>query len=254
MKKTILATSLFLALNVVSAGNAKASDEVKTAKESKNELIGFSSGLVAGAAVGGPVGAIVGGIFGIFIADDVNDEDKKNAQRQALNQAEYALSKQENKIIALQSDLEKLHQAKSIQLANFKEAQTKQILEVLPKLETNIQFKTASFIVEEEYTSQLDKLASLLNAYPELTVSVNGFADQRGDSHYNKVLSEQRAKAIAEYLTAKNVQASQIDYTGFGETQPQLNAQMTPSAEEYFFDRRATLKINPSQQNMTAAK
>ncbi len=252
MKKTLIATSLILSLNAFSVANVHAAE--KTKEESKKELIGFGSGALAGGAIGGPIGAVLGGIFGILIADDVNDEDKKLAQLEALNATEYALSQRDNEIIALQGDIEKLHHAKKQQYAKLKAAQSAEVLEAIPNIETNIQFRTASFVIENEYESQLNTLANLLKQYPDLRVSVNGFADQRGDSKYNKVLSEQRANAIADYLNAKGVETSQIDYSGFGETQTQLSASATPSAEEYFFDRRATLKIIPSQQNMTAAK
>ena len=122
--------------------------------------------------------------------------------------------------------------------------------QVTPSLEANIQFKTASFIVEDHYKSQLDGLASELRKNPKLKIELSGFADQRGESTYNQVLSEQRAKAVKDYLVSQFVNDNQIITQSFGESEL---VSESDSFEDNFFDRRVLLKVSNKPVDMTAA-
>ena len=73
--------------------------------------------------------------------------------------------------------------------------------------------KTCSFAV-------LDKIASILNRYPNYNVSIAGHTDSVGNSDNNRLLSEERAKACFNYLLSKGFDSSRMSFIGYGETQP----------------------------------
>ena len=72
------------------------------------------------------------------------------------------------------------------------------------------QYKTYS--VEE-----LDRLAALLQAHPSQHLYINGFVASLSTTEDNQKLSEQRAKAVADYLRSKGIPANRIRTLGYGE-------------------------------------
>jgi peptidoglycan-associated lipoprotein len=62
--------------------------------------------------------------------------------------------------------------------------------------------------------------ARLLSANPDLSVVVEGHADERGSREYNLALGERRAKAIEEILNLQGVAKEQIQVISFGEERP----------------------------------
>jgi sortase system peptidoglycan-associated protein len=212
-------------------------------KAAVNHVVGLGTGIVFGAAIAGPVGAAVAGLFGLFIADDIND-----SKRLVLTQNE--LNRSARKLVALQHNYQDSISSAKKQIIAMDSAMSQAIQQVSPSLETNIQFKTASFIIEEHYKSQLDSLASQLRKNPRLKIELSGFADQRGESTYNQVLSEQRAKAVKDYLLSQFVKEEQLIAQSFGESE---FVSENDDLENNFFDRRVTLKISHKTTEMTAA-
>ena len=239
MKKTVLALTTAMLFNTTAFA------AVPTEKEQKrNEAIGFGSGLVAGALVGGPIGAILGATFGVLLVDDVNDEHRLTSKQAELVDANAQLDAKQSELVALHKSLVH-YREKASQLASVQ-----QHLERLPSsLSSNIQFRTASANLEPHYQQQLDTLADSLLSNPALSVSLTGFADQRGDDGYNLSLSEQRVERVRQYLLDKGVDGSQIIASAKGE-QELVNTD--GSNEGNFFDRRVMLNVVTSQTGMMA--
>lgn len=245
-----IAFSSLMGVSAVSVASSRSNEQLATPsaqeiknQEDKNNAVGFATGIVFGAVVAGPVGAVVAGLFGILIADDVNDENRLTKTTNELNSTHEEL-------IALQRDYQQTIASADQQIAAMDSAMTQAIQQVTPSLEANIQFKTASFVVEEHYKSQLDGLASELRRNPKLKIELSGFADQRGESTYNQVLSEQRAKAVKNYLVSQFVNDNQIITQSFGESDL---VSESDSFEDNFFDRRVLLKVSNKSVDMTAA-
>jgi peptidoglycan-associated lipoprotein len=211
--------------------------------EAQNNAIGLGSGIVFGAVVAGPIGGAIAGIFGLFIADDINDENRLVLTKEELNNKNQEL-------LALQQNYQDSITSANQQIAAMDIAMTQATQPVAPTLEANIQFKTASFLVEDHYKSQLDGLASELRKNPGLTIELSGFADQRGESAYNQVLSQQRAKSVKDYLVSQFVNANQVLTQSFGESE---RVSESNSFEDNFFDRRVLLKVSKKPAEMTAA-
>jgi outer membrane protein OmpA-like peptidoglycan-associated protein len=60
-----------------------------------------------------------------------------------------------------------------------------------------------------------------------MTLEVGGHTDNAGDPAANRTLSQQRADAVARYLTDRGIAANRLRPVGYGDTKP-LNANDTP--------------------------
>lgn len=68
--------------------------------------------------------------------------------------------------------------------------------------------------------SNVDKLAKILNKYPDTNILVEGHTDATGTDEYNQKLSEQRAAAVASFAEGDGVAVSRFTTVGYGEKQP----------------------------------
>ena len=60
-------------------------------------------------------------------------------------------------------------------------------------------------LLRADSTTILDGVAETLRKRPELNVEIGGHTDNRGAEAYNQSLSEQRARAVQDYLVARGV-------------------------------------------------
>lgn len=84
----------------------------------------------------------------------------------------------------------------------------------------NIFFETASFTLKEESKIELQKLKSFLLLNATVTIEIGGHTDNVGDKKSNQILSENRAKAVYDYLIANEIPIERLSYKGFGDTMP----------------------------------
>lgn len=74
--------------------------------------------------------------------------------------------------------------------------------------------------VSDEARMVLDKQAAWLQQYANLSITVEGHADERGTREYNLALGERRANAVKNYLVALGVPASRITTISYGKERP----------------------------------
>lgn len=234
--KTIkIATSITL----ICLMSCNAAAEQSNTQEKANEVIGLSSGVLIGSALAGPLGGVVAGIFGVLIAEDINSDKKLEAANDLLQQKDQEL-------FVMQQNFEQAKERTMMQIASMDSA----LEQSVPKIESNIQFKTASYVLENHYKSQLDLIAQTLQNNPKLRVTLSGFADKRGDSTFNQALSEQRALSVKQYLINKGIKKEQVITNSFGESS------LVSAGEHFeddFFDRRVMLRLSDDPTEMTAA-
>ncbi|MEM1318823.1 MAG: OmpA family protein [Bacteroidota bacterium] len=95
--------------------------------------------------------------------------------------------------------------------------------EVLNLAMQAIQFETARATLKNESYTILDQIADILRKYPDYNVSIEGHTDSIGDSASNKRLSGKRAEACYKYLQLKGIDASRMQFIGYGEERPIAN-------------------------------
>ncbi|HPI08237.1 MAG TPA: PA14 domain-containing protein [Saprospiraceae bacterium] len=84
----------------------------------------------------------------------------------------------------------------------------------------NILFTQGKSIMLPESEPELNRLAGYLVRNPAVQLTIEGHTDNHGDSAKNLVLSKERAKVVAEYLSGKGVAARRIRPEGYGDTRP----------------------------------
>ena len=96
------------------------------------------------------------------------------------------------------------------------------------------------------YQFDLAKLYNLLKKYPKMVVEISGHTDSKGNDEYNLILSDQRAKAVVDYLISKNISKNQMVAKGYGETQPMgsnTNSDGSDNPANRQLNRRCELKV-----------
>jgi len=66
----------------------------------------------------------------------------------------------------------------------------------------------------------LNKLTNLLEANPEVKIEIAGHTDNQGNAAANQVLSENRAKAVYQYLIDHGISVTRLMYKGYGQSKP----------------------------------
>lgn len=84
----------------------------------------------------------------------------------------------------------------------------------------NIFFDTKKFDLRKESEAELDNLVELMNENPTMVIQINGHTDNVGKPADNLLLSNNRAKAVVDYLAKKGIDVKRLKSKGFGETRP----------------------------------
>lgn len=81
-------------------------------------------------------------------------------------------------------------------------------------------FDTGKATLQPSSQEQLNNIAEILRAYPNVYLKIGGYTDNTGDAAANKALSEARAKNVVDALISKGVDASRLDAEGYGDQYP----------------------------------
>lgn len=117
--------------------------------------------------------------------------------------------------------------------------------DLLLNIPSGINFAYDSANVQPQFRATLDKVASVLGEYNQTYIDVYGHTDSTGSDAYNQGLSERRALAVADYLSAHGVNPARTATRGFGETQPIASNETEDGRAA---NRRVEIKIVPVSQ------
>lgn len=200
-----------------------------TMQENKRTAIGAVAGSAAGAGAGyalgngrgAAIGAVAGGLAGGVIGQMMDSQERELKQAAAESQARD----QAAAISAVQREKDAI-------ILSFK---------------SDVLFdKNSSVLKPGVFSSgEIDRVAKILNMYPDTKIRVEGYTDNIGTDSYNQHLSEQRAIIVKNALIIKNVDASRITAIGLGKSYPVADNKSESGRQ---LNRRVAIVIQSSQQ------
>ncbi len=190
MKKVNVSLIVILSVAILFSGCASMS------KTGKGAIIGSAAGGVAGAvigkvagntAVGAGIGAVVGGATGAVIGHKMD------------KQAEEIKNK-------------------------VPDAKVERVGEgIVVEFNSNVLFAVNKADLSTGAKTNLDKLVTILNTYPDTNIELQGHTDNTGTDLFNQTLSEKRAESVSTYLAGRSIVAGRMNAKGFGETVPKYD-------------------------------
>lgn len=206
-------TSIILSLALVTflcscAGTTKQESGAKT-----GVLIGAAGGALlgqaigrntAGTLIGAGIGAAVGGLAGHQIGAYMDRQE------------------QELRTAMAQSDAVSIQRTQDVLTATFKSESF---------------FALDSSTLKPGAYTEMDRVAGVLNKYPQTTILVEGHTDSKGSETYNQTLSEKRAMSVKNALVQRGVDPARIQTVGYGESQP--------ISSDDAMNRRVSIVITP---------
>jgi len=115
--------------------------------------------------------------------------------------------------------------------------------EITLRVPSGITFAQNSYAIQPQFRTTLDEVASTLRAYPSTYIDVLGHTSSEGSDAFNQNLSEQRARSVADYLTARGVQDQRIATRGYGESQLLVDPEQ--SEADRSANRRVEIRVVP---------
>lgn len=160
--------------------------------------VGAAGGAAIGHAYGGTQGMIIGGLIGGIVGGIAGNQVGAYMDRQeAALQAAMSSS-----IAANQASIQR---SQDVLMATFK---------------SEVFFDFNSSILKPGAYVELDRVANVLNQYPQTNVQIQGHTDSVGNEQYNMQLSQRRADAVKTYLMQRQVDPRRLTAIGLGESQP----------------------------------
>ena len=213
---------IFLCCILLLAGCAETGTMTKS---QKGGLLGAGGGAAAGAIlgqvithdtkgtlIGAAIGAALGGAGGYGVGKMMDNQERD--MREALATSEAASVEREGNLLAV----------------TFK---------------GDVTFDTNSTEVRKGLYSEINRVAGVLNQYPDTLIRVEGHTDSVGSDKYNMDLSQRRANAVKTLLVQRGVAAGRIEVIGYGKTMP-VATNKTEAGRQ--MNRRVEIKIAPKTQ------
>ncbi|PZN94017.1 MAG: peptidoglycan-associated lipoprotein Pal [Alphaproteobacteria bacterium] len=86
----------------------------------------------------------------------------------------------------------------------------------------HVLFQYDSYEFDEEARTILGKQAEWLARYPQIRITVEGHADERGTREYNLALGDRRATAAKNFLAAQGVDTNRMTTISYGKERPSV--------------------------------
>lgn len=194
------------------------------------------SSAVKGGAIGAGAGGVIGGVIG-----------KQTGHTAAGAIIGAAIGGTAGTVIGRQMDKQAEEMKKDLE-----GAKVERIGEGIKlTFDSGILFKTNSADLQPQAKANIEKLANILNKYPDTIILIEGHTDSDGSDAYNQKLSERRAEAVTAYTRSLDVAGSRMKTVGYGETQPVAS---NDTAEGKQANRRVEIAIMANEKMKKAAK
>ncbi len=104
----------------------------------------------------------------------------------------------------------------------------------------NIFFELDKSHLKTESEVELKKLIDFLNNNSTVSIEIGGHTDNQGTNEYNQNLSEERAKAVFNYLIEKGIKVERLSYKGYSFDKPTADNETEEGRAQ---NRRTEFKI-----------
>jgi len=104
----------------------------------------------------------------------------------------------------------------------------------------SVYFPSGSAKMDTKSEALLDSLAAIVTRCPGMVIEISGHTDSDGSDEANRLLSERRAVAVAQYLQDKGIDGTRFIVVGRGEAQPLLP---NDTAKNKWKNRRIEFKV-----------
>ncbi len=84
----------------------------------------------------------------------------------------------------------------------------------------DVLFDTGKYTLKQNTQISLAQVATILNLYQGLKVQVEGYTDNTGSDQLNQTLSENRSRAVSDFLTGHGVPPGNVTAAGYGKSDP----------------------------------
>lgn len=122
---------------------------------------------------------------------------------------------------------------------------------IVVEFNSNILFGFDKSDLTDESKTNLDKLVTILNNYPDTNIELQGHTDSKGTESYNKALSERRAGSVYNYLNLKGIDSPRMSVKGFGETLPKYDNETEEGRSQ---NRRVEFLITANEKMVADAE
>lgn len=168
--------------------------------------IGALAGGGKGAIIGAAAGAVVGGVGGAAIGNYMDRQEKEMR--------------------------EKVKSAKIERVGN----------DLVVKFDSGILFDSGKADLRTASEKALGDFASILKAYPNTNITIEGHTDNTGAKKTNEALSANRAGSVEKFLVAKGVADPRVNTMGYADTKPVADNATDQGRQQ---NRRVEVKIVP---------
>lgn len=83
-----------------------------------------------------------------------------------------------------------------------------------------LRFETGKSVLQNSSQEQVDNIANILKAYPNVKVKIGGYTDSTGDKALNMKLSSDRAATVMNALMQAGIKMDRLSAEGYGEQHP----------------------------------
>jgi len=187
--------------------------------------MGAVAGAVAGAVLGHSVennkkGVLIGAVAGAAAGAGIgNYMDKQQQEMEAALEAERASHALE---------VQRLHdETLKIDIAS------------------EVSFDFGSAALKSAFTPTLEKVANILQRYPNTVIHVVGHTDSVGSDSYNMTLSQHRAESVVNYFAGRGVAHNRLVAAGRGESSPRATNETEAGRQ---LNRRVEIYVKPIVQ------
>lgn len=188
---------------------------------------------IAGAVLGGPIGMFAAPLGSLWFDETVQQANRAEQSQLALDAASETMASLQARLTVEQQTSDRYAQ------------------QVLDQLQLELLFRTGASELSDTGKTRLKLLADFIEQQQDLMIRLDGYADPRGDADYNRQLSAQRVKAVAEQLLQAGLSAERISQFSHGADFSKATA---GDLDAYALERLVRIQLIDSNDKQSVAQ